>query len=1145
LSEREAGHLPPAQIIEAAEGVLSHAAAKLHLDACEACRGRVELWQAGAGELAVLRARPQSGTTGGCPSMEDLANYSAGAADEKSGMLLDHLAQCGRCAAIMTDALDTTEPEVTPALRSSGGAWQREMAATFARKPKRSAVSYWRYAGIAAAVVIVSGAALWWKEHGAADPAMLLAKAYTEARPFEYRLADQGYGPIRQERGSGSPFNRPESLASAEAEIQRRLAMRADDPELLALKGRAQLLERDYEGAIESLSRASESKPDDPELLSDLGTAYAVRGETEKRNIDYGHALDLFLRALKKQPTNQRDLFNLALTYEHLWLVDEALDAWTALLRSNPGEGWRHEAEIHLSALEKIMRERKKAEDDVLKDPAAFLARTQTQLDFDPDVYHDTFWSVWLPAVATNPDARDAAKREAVAFQRRSGDHSLTDILATPMGVAQQSAIARLVSAIAFNQSGQTAAAMSSAREAAGLLDAAGLVAGAIRAREELAYAWRRTSMNRECLDLTEREIRAAESRSYLWLAGRAHIEHAGCAERLGQSGIAREELVATESGLRRVGLRDPALRALGFITAIDRIRQDHVPVWTLAPPGLAVYWSSSASPNRAQEFQYSLQESARNLGWKYCAVAMFRAEIRSIQRAGNLELEALNRFYLAGLFKEMGDYPNEIREYDEADKLFRSIKPGPTLENLVWNAKLARVEAEIAAGHAREIMPEIERLASLVGTRSSLEQIRVQQALGLAFVSAGNWRAAVDPFQKAVSWNQHAVSSLRSYADRIPAVEPADVAYRNLTQIELRQQGDPRKALETWTLYETVGMGARSPSADTLSVTYAILPAGVAVWLTRGTKIVSTRFINAPMSEIESACHGFLRLCATPSSDEREIKQTGNRLFRWLIEPELKSYSGRNIGIRTDSWLASIPFGALTDDSGDYLIRRYSFIETTGPGIGELPSPGLIRADASALLVSVPSAKSSGGVTLPALASAETEVFNVSRFFGKATLLSGEKADAAGISAESGHAEIFHFAGHGWADGGNGALALPAGASGEPRFLTSRDIARQNWSQCSLAVLSACLTAAGEGRGAVNNQGLVRAMLSAGAHQVIAARWSIDSLATCALMERFYAALLSGRPAAAALVQAALQVRDSAQWRHPYYWAAFDVFGN
>src|ERR1017187_3376439 len=110
LSEREAGHLPLAQIIEAAAGALSHAAAKLHLDACEACKGRVELWQAGAGELAALRAGPQSGTTGGCPSMEDLANYSAGASDEKSGELLDHLAQCGRCAAIMNDALGPTEP---------------------------------------------------------------------------------------------------------------------------------------------------------------------------------------------------------------------------------------------------------------------------------------------------------------------------------------------------------------------------------------------------------------------------------------------------------------------------------------------------------------------------------------------------------------------------------------------------------------------------------------------------------------------------------------------------------------------------------------------------------------------------------------------------------------------------------------------------------------------------------------------------------------------------------------------------------------------------------------------------------------------------------------------------------------------------
>lgn len=106
------------------------------------------------------------------------------------------------------------------------------------------------------------------------------------------------------------------------------------------------------------MSRASEARPDDPEILSDLGAAYAVRGETEQRKSDYQRALDLFLKALTKRPTEQRDLFNLALTYEHLSLPGEALDIWTKLvqsttihagLRITPStlDGWRREAEIH------------------------------------------------------------------------------------------------------------------------------------------------------------------------------------------------------------------------------------------------------------------------------------------------------------------------------------------------------------------------------------------------------------------------------------------------------------------------------------------------------------------------------------------------------------------------------------------------------------------------------------------------------------------------------------------------------------------------------------------------------------------------------------------------------------------------------
>jgi CHAT domain-containing protein len=93
--------------------------------------------------------------------------------------------------------------------------------------------------------------------------------------------------------------------------------------------------------------------------------------------------------------------------------------------------------------------------------------------------------------------------------------------------------------------------------------------------------------------------------------------------------------------------------------------------------------------------------------------------------------------------------------------------------------------------------------------------------------------------------------------------------------------------------------------------------------------------------------------------------------------------------------------------------------------------------------------------------------------------------------------------------------------------------------------VLSACLTAAGETRGAVNNQSLVQALLSAGSRRVVAARWSVDSEATRVLMDAFYARLALGKSVPEALYGAEAEVAESPGWSRPYYWAGFDLFGS
>ncbi len=95
------------------------------------------------------------------------------------------------------------------------------------------------------------------------------------------------------------------------------------------------------------------------------------------------------------------------------------------------------------------------------------------------------------------------------------------------------------------------------------------------------------------------------------------------------------------------------------------------------------------------------------------------------------------------------------------------------------------------------------------------------------------------------------------------------------------------------------------------------------------------------------------------------------------------------------------------------------------------------------------------------------------------------------------------------------------------------------------LAVLSACETARGglfQSEGVV---GLARAFMHAGAPRVIVSLWPVDDEATRALMGAFYARWKEGKmPTAKALREAQAEVAADPRWRHPHYWAAWQLWG-
>ena len=331
-----------------------------HLERCETCRealARHEREQSRLGRLSRHR-RMEAGA--GCAPPSEWADLAAGLTPpDQREFLLRHAEGCDRCGAMLRNVvedfstpLSQPEDEHIDALRTSSAMWQRELARRMAAGSRKPLAASW-LARAAAVLLCAGGAWTGYSMWAARVPARLLARSYAEQRPFDFRLPGAAQAPLAaQQRGTGSAFQRPQPLMEAEARIAGELAKDPDSRKWLGLRARAEMLGRDPESAIATLNRALETRPDDPELLADLGMAYALRAESGNRAIDYARANENLSRALKLQPQMREATFNRALVYERLYLYDEAIREWQRYLTLDSSGAWADEARRRLAEIE-------------------------------------------------------------------------------------------------------------------------------------------------------------------------------------------------------------------------------------------------------------------------------------------------------------------------------------------------------------------------------------------------------------------------------------------------------------------------------------------------------------------------------------------------------------------------------------------------------------------------------------------------------------------------------------------------------------------------------------------------------------------------------------------------------------------------
>lgn len=331
------------------------------------------------------------------------------------------------------------------------------------------------------------------------------------------------------------------------------------------------------------------------------------------------------------------------------------------------------------------------------------------------------------------------------------------------------------------------------------------------------------------------------------------------------------------------------------------------------------------------------------------------------------------------------------------------------------------------------------------------------------------------------------------------------------------------------------------------------------------------------------------------------DFKQKSRALDQLVMQPVRSLLKDtKTLLLSPDGNLNLLPFAALTDENGKYLLENYSIdyltsgrdlmrldtheISRHGPLIVANPLFGKSIPNSAQKPGSEQAVTATQGVAFPEfkpLVGTALEAESIAQLLPDAQVLSGKDASKEKLKAQSGP-RILHIATHGYflpdeiveqttAPGGanrsivvvakpeatrvhldnpllRSGLAL-AGAnqrainSAEDGILTALEVSGLDLWGTRLVVLSACETGLGDIKQGEGVYGLRRALLIAGAETEVISLWSVSDRETAILMSEFYKRLLAGQSRMESLRQAQLKLLQTAG--HPFYWAAFIPVGD
>lgn len=356
---------------------------------------------------------------------------------------------------------------------------------------------------------------------------------------------------------------------------------------------------------------------------------------------------------------------------------------------------------------------------------------------------------------------------------------------------------------------------------------------------------------------------------------------------------------------------------------------------------------------------------------------------------------------------------------------------------------------------------------------------------------------------------------------------------------------------------------------------------------------------------KIEKALNYFRSTLSYLEDDDELVKESARNLDMLLVEP-LREHLGdtSQILLSPDDALNLIPFEALVDKEGKYLLQTYSFTYLTS-GRDLLRLQNKFSAQKSAVIMADPDYENSddplstsalvndsdeSSITRTRVRSDSGNAFSLDIRIKDISPLGNTKGEAEEVSqllkeAKFGNVRSFidnqatesvlkqtkspsilHIATHGIFSSSEGSnleevtfennplllsgLAFAGvkqekGSRSEDGLVTALETTTLDLRGTKVVVLSACDTGLGSIQSREGFYSLRRALVIAGSESQVISLWKVSDKATKKLMVNYYRRLLAGEGRTEALQKAKLEMLQSDNYFHPFYWAAFIPSGD